>query len=99
MWWDGLVFFGFDDTKLARLNGAPVSFTDKFKNKKWLIMTFTSLFVVSFVIITETSRLGTQKSQTISLIDKAVYDFDSHKVLTMHAVVFFYFNEVIPIVN
>lgn len=62
MWWDGLEFFDFDDTKLARLNGARVSFLDKFKNKKWLIVTFMSMFIISYVIITETSRLGTPKS-------------------------------------
>jgi len=59
MWWDGLVFFGFDDTKLARLDGAPVSFLDKFKNKKWLVMTIVSISVISSVIMSETSKLGT----------------------------------------
>jgi hypothetical protein len=58
MCWDGLEFFGFDDTKLARLNGSKVSFIDKFKNKKWLIITICSMFVISFVITSEASKLG-----------------------------------------
>ena len=31
--WDGLSFFGADETKLARLKGVKVTFIDKFKNK------------------------------------------------------------------
>ena len=49
MLWDGLDFFGFDDTKLARLNGAKTSYLDKFKNKKWIVMTFTVIAVTCYV--------------------------------------------------
>ena len=30
--WDGLGFFGFDERKIARLEGKPVRFLDKFKS-------------------------------------------------------------------
>ena len=45
MLWDGLDFFGFDDTKLARLNGAKTSYLDKFKNKKWILMTMIVIVI------------------------------------------------------
>jgi hypothetical protein len=57
MLWDGLTFFGFDDTKLGRLKGEPVSVWDKFKNKKWLISMFIAFAVIIFVLSTELSKL------------------------------------------
>ena len=51
MMWDGLDFFGFDDTKLARLNGVKTSYIDKFKNKKWLASTIVGIIIVFMVLI------------------------------------------------
>ena len=51
MWWDGLIFFGYDDTKLPRLDGAKTKFTDKFRNKKWLMITTTSVLVILYVLV------------------------------------------------
>ena len=62
MLWDGSDFFGFDDTKLARLNGEKTSYFDKFKNKKWLAVTMTMIFIGIVVLMRETSKLGTVKS-------------------------------------
>ena len=58
MLWDGLDFFGFDDTKLARLNGKKTSYLDKFKNKKWVGMTLISLIIIVLVFARETRKLG-----------------------------------------
>ena len=69
MLWDGLDFFGFDDTKLARLNGHPTSYFDKFKNKKWLAKTFIGVTIVLYVILSSASKLGTMKLQKIELVD------------------------------
>jgi hypothetical protein len=60
--WDGLGFFGFDDTKLDRLNGKPVTFTSKFSSYKWIVMTVTAWVVVLAVLLTELGSLGTLKS-------------------------------------
>ena len=57
--WDGLGFFGFDDTKLARLRGAPVKVTDKFKSKKWVLTGIILFSVVIFVMATELSKMNT----------------------------------------
>lgn len=65
MMWDGLAFFGFDDTKLDRLKGKEVEFKTKFKSYKWVIQ---NTLIVSFmltILISQVSLLGTQKSQTI----------------------------------
>ena len=61
MLWDGLEFFGFDDTKLARLNGHPTSYMDKFKNKKWIGTTVLGLTIVLYVLISSIEKLGSIK--------------------------------------
>ena len=51
MIWDGLPFFGFDDTKLARLNkNGKYEFTDKFTSLKWVFGTVASMAIVIAVI-------------------------------------------------
>ena len=61
MMWDGLEFFGIDDTKLARINGVKTSYLDKFKNKKWLLTTFLGISVVTYVIVQQANQLGKLK--------------------------------------
>ena len=58
MLWDGLGFFGFDDTKLARLNGAKTSYLDKFRNKKWLVRNVVGAIIVLYVLVSTISKLG-----------------------------------------
>lgn len=99
MVWDGLIFFGFDDTKLARLNNVKTSYFDKFKNKKWLMFTSLSLLIIVFVLTSEVSKLGTIKTQKIELIDKANFVFNASNVLTMNAVNYYYTAEFFPLVR
>ena len=89
MLWDGLTFFGFDDTKLARLNGHPTSYLDKFKNKKWLSTTILGVTIVLFVILSSTSKLGTIKLQKIELTDQSHFLFNASHCLTQSAVNYF----------
>ena len=58
MIWDGLKFFGFDDTKLPRLKGIPPKFTDKFFKKSLVAAMLTSLSIALYVIINQTNKLG-----------------------------------------
>ena len=58
MLWDGLEFFGFDDSKLARLRGAKTSVFDKFKNKKRLIFIAAMFSIAMFIILREWNKLG-----------------------------------------
>jgi hypothetical protein len=51
MLWDGLPFFGFDDTKLARLNkNGQYGFLEKCTSFKWMVATFGSMAVVIAII-------------------------------------------------
>ena len=43
------------------------SFTDKFKNKKWIVSNAIGVFIASYIIISYAGMLGYQKSQSIGL--------------------------------
>ena len=58
MIWDGLEFFSFDDSKLARLRGAKTSVFDKFKNKKKLFMMTMLVSIAMYIILKESSKVG-----------------------------------------
>ena len=97
MLWDGLFFFGFDDTKLARLNkGAKTSYLDKFKNKKWMGKNLIAMFVVLYVLASSASKLGTVKMQKIELTDQNHFHFPAKDVLTLNALNFFYADQLLP---
>jgi len=68
MVWDGLGFFGTDHTKLGRLKGVKVNFCTPFKNYRLLVLSILGFVIVMIVIIMEANKIGTRKSQTISLI-------------------------------
>ena len=86
MLWDGLEFFGFDDSKLARLRGAKTSVLDKFKNKKRLFFILLMFLIACYIVIREFGKIGTIKNQQIILNDQATYKFNATSALTMHAV-------------
>jgi hypothetical protein len=59
MVWDGLPFFGFDDTKLARLNkNGEYAFCDKCTSFKWMAFTITTFGVVIAIISSQAKNLG-----------------------------------------
>ncbi len=59
MIWDGLGFFGFDDTKLARLNkNGHYAFTDKCTSFKWVTASIASITVIIAVIASQAKNLG-----------------------------------------
>ena len=65
---DGLGFFGFDDTKIERLRGKPVTWCTPFTSKKQNLILVIGLIVGIYIIMTEVGKLGTQKSQMIELL-------------------------------
>ena len=65
--WDGLGFFGTDHMKLGRLRGEPVHFFTMFTSPRTMIMSLLGLVIGIYLVVTEAEKLGTQKSQTISL--------------------------------
>ena len=62
MLWDGVGFFGSDDTKLGRLKGKKVTWGTPFGSCKMNTLLILVLTISSFVIITEISHLGNQKT-------------------------------------
>ena len=86
MLWDGLEFFGFDDSKLARLRGAKTSVLDKFKNKKRLFFIFLMFVIACYIIVREFNKIGLIKTQQITLEDIPMYKFNATETLTMYAV-------------
>ena len=98
MWmvWDGLDFFGFDDTKLPRLRGVKPSIYDKFKNKKQ-VSVFAIMLAIAILIITrESSKIGSIKSQQIILTEQSHFKYNASEVLTMNGVNYFYTEQFLP---
>ena len=96
MWWDGLIFFGYDDTKLARLNGKKTSFTDKFRNKKWMMISTVSICVIIYVLASQISKLGTIKSQKMELTMHEEFIYNATVPLSMIGVSYFYVSDLVP---
>jgi hypothetical protein len=51
--WDGLGFFGFDDRKIARLEGKPVRYRDKFTSMQETPLMIIGLIVAVIIIAGE----------------------------------------------
>ena len=92
--WDGLEFFGLDETKLDRLKGHKVTFFTKFKSIRWIIMNFILAVLVIILFNQEISKLGMQKSQTVDLIDQDTMFYDPQESLP---VFMFNFLEIKPV--
>lgn len=65
---DGLGFFGFDDTKLPRLKGEPVTFLSKLSSARWVILTLFSFIGACVIIILEAIKYGDLESQSLDLV-------------------------------
>jgi hypothetical protein len=94
--WDGLSFFGFDDTKLARLRGAPVTFFSKFSSVRWIIFTMGSMVAAVVILTFEVGKYGSVRSKEISLIQSDFYSYNATDGLAVMLVHWFYLNELIP---
>jgi len=94
MVWDGLGFFGTDHTKLGRLKGEKVNFLTPFTSYKFLILSTVGFIIAMSVIIMEFNKLGSKKSQTISLIQKDDFKYDYTDSLALHACNWFFVSEI-----
>lgn len=68
MLWDGLGFFGTDHMKLGRLKGEKVDFCTPFKSPRTAAISLLGAIFAIYIVLTEIQYLGTQKSQTLSMI-------------------------------
>lgn len=99
MIWDGLSFFGFDDTKLARLKGKPIQFRDKVFSTKWSTKILTLISIVVFVLAVNLSKLDTVKSQGVQLRSQYSYEFNHTEQVSFVSAVYFWTDELFPIVD
>ena len=97
--WDGLGFFGFDDTKLDRLKGVPVTFKTKFSSAKAIILSLLALVVITYVILKEAWNLGKQKSQTVSLIQNEKFTYTAVDALSVFGGLWWYVDELFPLIR
>lgn len=61
MLWDGITFFGFDKTKLDRIRGIKTSFFEVFRDFQWVVLTFVTYALVTFIVVEESHKLGEVK--------------------------------------
>ena len=99
MLWDGLGFFGFDETKLARLNGSKTSYLDKFRSKHWLMHHVVIASICFYVIFNTVTKLGTVKLQKIELTERSHFYHHAKDVLTLHGVNHFEINDTLKYVQ
>lgn len=94
--WDGLAFFGFDDTKLARLKGKPVDFCSKLTSIRWIILNLFISVVLIIVIVFEGGTYGDQKSKEVSLIMSDEYHYDVQDSLPLRMVTWLWVADLFP---
>jgi len=99
MVWDGLGFFGTDHTKLNRLKGEKVNFWTPFKSYKVLILSTIGFIVAVTVILMEFNKLGKEKSQTISLVQRDGFSYNYTDALALHGGNWFYVDEIFKHIN
>lgn len=97
--WDGMGFFGFDDTKLARLRGVPVTFLSKFTSVRWIIFTIGSLLAALAILVIEGMKFGQVRTVQVSLELGEVYNYDVKSALPLMLVNWYWLNELFPKVH
>ena len=90
MMWDGLGFFGFDDTKLDRLEGKKLDFLTKFTSTRWTIINIFTMALVIAVLILECRKYGTQMAKEINLVEKDSYNYDIRDAMPLRYVHWFW---------
>ena len=58
MLWDGLGFFGFDDTKLDRIKGKEVTWFTPMQSLKSTPLVIIGIVVMTYIIFKEAVNLG-----------------------------------------
>ena len=94
--WDGLGFFGFDDTKIARLRGVKVTFWTPFTSKKQTVILIISIIVAVNLILNEVKKLGTLKSQEIQLVPIKGYSYNVTQAIPLVSANWWFIDELFP---
>ena len=94
--WDGLGFFGFDDTKLARLKGKPVTFMVKFTSIRWVVLTFVTSVALILLMLLEGRKFGEEKSKSISLVQSDEFHYDVRQALPLRMIQWLWLAQLLP---
>ena len=94
MLWDGVGFFGTDHFKLGRLVGEKVNFLTPFKSTKFVIIFGLGMLITIYILVTEISRVGNQKSQTISFVRNDYYEYHFSEAIPLLSCNWFYVDEI-----
>ena len=73
---DGLGFFDFDELKLNRLKGVKPSWTDKFKNTKWVFKNLVYILMIAYVLHDQILDFGIVKSHELKTEIHNEYGFN-----------------------
>ena len=93
---DGFKFFDFDDTKLKRLQGAPIVFWGKFKSLKWVVLTVFCWIAVVMLVVLESGTYGEIKSQSVSFEVSQEFHYDVKTALPLRMINWLWLAELIP---
>lgn len=94
--WDGPTFFGMTTSKLNRVKGEKVTFMTKCLSVEWCISTIILVSISIYVIVNEGSKLGTQKSQTVDLVNFQNLEISYEKALPLVHGTLFFVDELLP---
>ena len=97
--WDGVGFFNMDDTKLNRLRGKKPSVFDRCKIFRWISFALIFFTCVAMIMYNEALKLGTKKSQSITLVDIVKEVFRVDRDMPLVAAIYFWMDELLPKIN
>lgn len=97
--WDGVGFFNMDDTKLARLRGDKPTVFDRCKSFRWSTMALIFFSCIVLIMYNEALKLGTKKSQSITLVDIVKEEFRVDRDMPLVAAIYFWMDELLPKIN
>ena len=94
--WDGVAFFAFARFKLDRLRGKPAGWCDKCTSLRGAIMYSAAAAIIFYVVWSQASLLGTEKSYTLLLGQSQAFAFNADEVTPFVGVSYLHVHELFP---
>ena len=84
--WDGIGFFKYKFHEIPRTKGESLSWCDKCKSVKWVLMTLLIICVFFIVIENEGSKNGQLKSESTMIIPSHEFNFTISNAFPLHMI-------------